>query len=117
MSNPSKRKGTAFESALVDYLRAHGALHAERRALAGAADLGDVTGIPGVVIEAKAAKTFQLAEWVKELEAEIANAAADWGFLVVKAPRRPIDDAYCVFRLEHLPRLLAELGYIATVMS
>ena len=41
MANPSKRKGTAFESALVAHIEAAG-FHARRVALAGAADQGDI---------------------------------------------------------------------------
>ena len=108
----SKRKGTAWERAVVEFLRARGAVHAERRALAGARDRGDVAGIPGVVIECKAAKRYELAEWIRELEAETVNAGAEWGFLAVKAPRRPVADAYVVMRLDHLPRLLEQLDAI-----
>lgn len=108
----SKRKGTAWETAVVEFLRSRGAVHAERRALAGARDRGDVAGIPGVVIECKAAKRYELAEWVRELEAETVNAGAEWGFLVVKAPGRPVVDGYVVMRLDRLPRLLEQLDAI-----
>lgn len=46
----SKRKGTSWESAIVQFLKENGVAHAERRALAGNADRGDIAGIPGVVI-------------------------------------------------------------------
>jgi hypothetical protein len=81
--------GTAAETAVVRYLRAHGFPHAERRALTGAYDQGDVTGIPGVVIEVKggkAAKTAsdgQVAAWLAETETERVNARADVGVLVM----------------------------------
>ena len=47
--NTSRRKGTAWESALVDYLIGKGWPHAERRALNGCNDKGDIAGLPGVV--------------------------------------------------------------------
>ena len=56
-----RAKGTAWESALVKWLRANGFPHAERRALHGAHDKGDITGIPGLVIEAKHAARVELA--------------------------------------------------------
>lgn len=89
MVNRSKNLGTAAETAVVRYLRANGFPQAERRALAGSYDLGDVTGIPGVVIEVKggqAAKTAsdgQVTLWLAETERERVNARADVGILVM----------------------------------
>jgi hypothetical protein len=73
----SKRVGTAAETLVVDFLRLAGFRYAERRALKGQADCGDVTGLPGVVIEVKACKEMKLAEWMDETEAERENAGAD----------------------------------------
>ena len=84
--NPSKQKGTAAETAVVDYLRANGWPHAERRTLAGAHDRGDIAGIPGVVVEVKACRTFDLAGWVAEAHTEAENAGMPLG--VVWAKRR-----------------------------
>lgn len=75
----AKRKGTAWESAIVRALREHGHPHAERRALGGAQDRGDIAGLPGVVIEAKAAQRLDLAGWTREVEAEMHNDGADIG--------------------------------------
>lgn len=89
MVNKPKNIGTAAETAVVRYLRANGFPQAERRALTGSLDQGDVTGIPGVVIEVKggqAAKTAsdgQVAEWLTETETERRNAGADIGVLVL----------------------------------
>jgi len=110
----SKRKGTAFESAVVDYLRANGAPHAERRALAGAKDRGDIAGLPGVVIEAKAAAKLEFGPWLNEAETERANDRADIG--VVWAKRRGKGspaDAFVVMTGATLVHLLAAAGYIA----
>lgn len=86
----SKALGTAAETALVRYLQAHGFPYAERRALHGSMDLGDVTGTPGIVWECKAGKAAetasdgQIALWIEETQVEQANAHADHGVLVVK---------------------------------
>ena len=80
----ARRKGTAAETAVVAYLRDHGWPHAERRALAGAKDRGDIAGIPSVVLEVKNAKTIQLGAWLAELLTEIDNDGADLGWLVIK---------------------------------
>ena len=66
----AKAKGTAAETAVVRFLQANGYPHAERRALAGAQDRGDVAGIPGLVIEVKAAARMELAAWLDEANAE-----------------------------------------------
>jgi Holliday junction resolvase len=80
----AKQKGTAAETAVVRYLREVGWPYAERLALSGNKDRGDVTGLPGIVVEVKACKTWDLAGWIKELQAEMKNAGADIGVLVVK---------------------------------
>lgn len=80
----SRRKGTAWESAIVDYLKDHGWRHAERRALAGNADRGDIAGVPSVVIEAKNAKTINLAGWLDETTTEATTDHADVGALWIK---------------------------------
>ena len=80
----SRARGTSWESAIVTYLRTKGWAHAERRALNGNKDRGDVAGIPLVCLEAKSAARIELAEWVKELEAEQAHAQAEVGAVWVK---------------------------------
>lgn len=79
MSNPAKQKGTAWETSLVRYLRDRGWPLAERRALHGNTDLGDITGIVGVVVEAKNHKTLNVAAWVTEAETERDHAGAKVG--------------------------------------
>lgn len=73
----SKRKGTSAETAVVAYLRAQGFIQAERRALGGSQDRGDIAGIPGVVIEVKNCARAELAAWTDEAVAEGANDGAD----------------------------------------
>ncbi|UQA91619.1 PDDEXK family nuclease [Streptomyces halobius] len=89
MSSKSKNKGTAAEREAVKYLREYWPA-AERRALAGSKDKGDVAGIPGVVGEVKAAVKIELAKWQRETLTEMANAEADNCFLVVKTPYKPV---------------------------
>lgn len=110
----NRRKGTAAESALVGFLRTVGWPHAERRALAGAKDKGDVTGCIGLVFEQKAANRIDIPAWLRETEAERINAAADYGVLVIK-PRGVGDTRVgqwaAVMPLGDLTRLLAAAGY------
>lgn len=80
----SKAKGTAAETAVVNALLRLGFPYAERRALNGALDLGDITGIPGICWEVKDARVWKAAEWMRETETERVNARADYGILVIK---------------------------------
>lgn len=95
MSTKSKAKGTAAEREVVKYLQNWWPA-AERRALSGNKDKGDVAGIPGVVVEVKAAATPQLAAWKRETLTERENAGAARCMLVVKRPYQPVSrwDAY-----------------------
>lgn len=110
----SKAKGTRWESAIVDFLRASGVPHAERRALNGSQDRGDIAGIPGVVIEGKNAKAVTLASWLDEAEAERINdnatIAAVWHHRRGKASP---GDGYVTMSGAMFVKLLTEAGYIA----
>lgn len=112
MANPSKRKGTAAETAVVEYLKGRGWIHAERRALAGSLDKGDVAGVVGVCLEVKSCKTMDLAGWLREVEAEQANAGAHVGAVVAKkrGTTNPAD-WYAVLTFRQLVDLLAAAGY------
>lgn len=85
MSTASKAKGTTAERDVVRYLNRWWPA-AERRALSGNKDKGDVAGIPGVVVEVKAAQRQMLAAWRRETEVERLNAGAESCLLVVKRP-------------------------------
>jgi hypothetical protein len=87
--NASKAKGTAAETAVVRFLQANGYPHAERRALAGAQDRGDVAGIPGVTIEVKAAKRFELAAWIEETLKESGREASPTQVVPLLVVKRP----------------------------
>jgi hypothetical protein len=80
MVNKSKAKGTAGETGIVKALIEAGWVHAERRALAGAEDRGDINigGFP-VMIEAKNCSAITIGAWLKEVAAEKANAKAEVG--------------------------------------
>jgi len=80
----AKQKGTAAESALVKFLVGQGFPGAERRALTGANDQGDITGIPALCMEVKNHAKYQIPAWLKETEIERINAKADFGILIVK---------------------------------
>ena len=110
----SRRRGTAWESRIVGYLQDNGAPHAERRALNGAKDRGDVAGVPGLVCEAKAGKRMELAAWVDEAEIERANDNAAIG--VVWHHRRgkaSPADGYVTMTGATFVHLLRAAGYLS----
>lgn len=84
MVNKPKQKGTAAESAVVSFLHTAGFIHAERLALSGAYDRGDITGVPGIVFEVKACQEYSFNAWLGEARAERDNANADFGIVVAK---------------------------------
>lgn len=116
----AKQKGTIAESALVAYLRTSGFPFAERRALTGSVDLGDITGTPCLVWEVKNHKTYKIPEWMQETQLEAENAKADYGILVIKPNGVGLTNQknwWAVLDLESLVRLLREAGYGDAVES
>lgn len=112
MANPAKRKGTDGENGVVEALRRGGWVHAERRALAGVNDKGDVAGVIGWVIEVKACNTLSLSSWMDEVRVEVKNAGAKHG--VVWAKRRGkghAEDWYVIMDGHTFMSLLREAGY------
>lgn len=108
----AKQKGTAAETAVVRYLQDNGFIHAERRALHGTLDKGDITGCGPIVFEVKDHKTITLSAWLKELHDEIVNANANTGAVIAK--RRGTTnpgDWYAVMPVSGLVKLLKEAGY------
>lgn len=110
----NRRKGTAAESALVAFLRGNGWRFAERRALAGAKDKGDVTGTPAICWEQKSGAKICLPEWLRETEVERVNAGADYGVLVVKLKGfgdMRVGEWAAVMPLRQMTHLLRRAGY------
>ena len=100
MVNRSGRLGAAWEHAVVEYLKANGFPHAERRKTEGAKDRGDIAGIPGFVIEAKNEKTLNLPGALKELLAEKHNADVELGACFVKQRGKGVAQGYFVLSIE-----------------
>lgn len=104
----SKQKGTAFETAVCDYLRDFFPA-VERRAMQGAKDCGDIANIPNTVLEVKNQKAMDLAGWLKEAKAEALNAGVTRYAVIHK--RRGVGDMgeqYATIPLFLLAELLGE---------
>lgn len=100
MVNPSKAKGTKFETDVLNYLRANGE-NAERLALTGAEDEGDIALRAGnvyEVLECKAEQRFSIPAYLREVERERINFAAHRnisafnvsGLVVLKLRQQPV---------------------------
>ena len=82
--------GTKAETAVVRAAQSRGFPHAERRALRGRNDVGDILLCPGVIVEVKGgdmarkASDNLVASWLAETERERINANAEHAFLVVQ---------------------------------
>lgn len=119
MTNKPKAIGTACETAVARYAQAHGFPHAERIALHGALDEGDVQLCPGVVVEVKGGKRAEtasdalVAAWLAETEVERRNRGADVAILVLKRKGKGAPNAGSWWAI--LPgwafALLVPLGY------
>lgn len=106
MSSPSKKKGTAFERAVADYLNERLPWLIDRMVLHGGQDRGDIIGVPDWVLECKATREFKLAQFVTEAEVEAGNAGVPFGAAVVKSPGRPVDDAFVVVSLRQFVEMV-----------
>lgn len=108
----SKAKGTAWESAIVAHLKACGWPYAERRALNGNQDRGDIAGVVGVVIEAKSAARIELGAWLGEAHRERDRDQARIGAVWFKRRGKTSPgDGYVLMDGQTFVRLLTEAGY------
>lgn len=110
----TRAKGTAAETAVVNYCHRRGRPHVERRALSGKNDRGDIAGIPGVVIEVKDHKVSSLnfPGYVDEANTERDNDNAEIGVAWVKR-RGSLDPAKWIVAMDGatLLDLLEKAGY------
>jgi len=108
--NKSKQKGTAFETAVVDYV--HGLMPdaiVVRQTMKGSKDEGDVAVYRDgrkFIIECKNTATIDLAGAVDEAAIECTNAAADLGIAVIKRRGKGVGESYAVIKLEDLKWLV-----------
>lgn len=96
MANPSKKRGTAWETAVCGYLRwALGDDRIQRLTLHGSKDVGDIGNVHlrgrRVVIECKATRRAAYSAHWGETTVEMGNANADLGAVVWKRPGHGVD--------------------------
>lgn len=108
----AKQKGTSAETAVVNWLKSEGWIYAERRALHGNLDKGDINMGAPVVIEVKNCKTITLSEWLKELKTEMDNADVRVGAVIAKKRgTTDVNDWYAIMPASVLALLLKEAAY------
>lgn len=90
MANPSKARGTRWESAIRDYL--NGVLEyshptdwrlIKRQAQEGSKDVGDLHAWP-FILEAKDVKSPSVPTWLRQADAEAVNAGFPYGVVIHK---------------------------------
>lgn len=86
MGAMSRRKGATAERAVVSYLRSLGVPADRTSRGADVHGMGDIDGIPGVVVEVKAATSPAPATWLDQLDAEMTAARARRGVILWKPP-------------------------------
>lgn len=113
MTNRPKQRGTAAETKVVRWLNDNGHPQAERRALAGALDKGDVL-LPGesIVIECKDVRADMWGKWLNETLQEQVNAKADFAYCVRRRVGRPdVGDWFALTTVRQMNHLLRIAGY------
>ncbi|MFD5643595.1 hypothetical protein ACFWIP_17890 [Streptomyces anulatus] len=127
MANQNNAKGTAWESAVRDYLNAalglvdddgrfldiFSALNVKRAAQEGARDVGDVHAAP-FVLECKDVANPAVPKWMKQARAEAAHAGFPYGVVVHKARWQSVKRGRVHFGMEAVSGVAAELGVSAT---
>jgi len=109
MANPSKRKGSKFEVDVVAYLKDHGFPYAERRALRGTLDAGDVAGIAGWVLEVKNHAKLDIGNWSTEAAKEASNDGCSRWAVVHKRRQHSTAEAFVTLPLRLFAEMLADV--------
>jgi hypothetical protein len=105
--NRPKIAGTRFERAVCEFLEPWFP-HVERQCLRGAADRGDILGVPGWVLELKAERALDATTALKEAQVAARHAGAHWCAAILKRRSKPIGEALVVMTLAQWADLVAD---------
>lgn len=87
MANPSKHKGSQYETLIAEFVRRYFP-HAERNVLhGGSADVGDITGVHDLVVQCKfigANRQDSLPGWLDDARQQARNADVSFGVVAHK---------------------------------
>lgn len=109
MPNPSKKRGTDWESAVRAYLQEHHNPEARRNVQMGRADIGDLDGYFLHATECKDEQRITLADYIAQANREAVNAGQPYGCAVVKRRRAGVAAGYVVRDLATDVRLVNRL--------
>ena len=120
MGNKNKAKGTAFETAIKEYLINKGFVNARRAALSGSDDTGDIHGIEQrttlrpACVQCKNQKKWDLSGWLDATVEQAKRLKNALPILVVKRPNKgtkSLGESYVVMRLDDFVELLNDSQY------
>ena len=117
MANPSKDRGTRWESACAAFLRAHGFPEVYRMAPTGEFDAGDLGGISTVAFECRDRNRMTMAEHVDDANKRAKAKGTPFGIALVKRRGRTAGAGYAVMDIATLSRLLLSLNSKGVVMN
>ena len=105
----NKRKGTAWEVAVRDYLKGYG-FNVYRPAQEGFRDTGDLHGLPLFTVQCKDWRdvTGAIREGLDGVQKQREHNGTPYGVVVVKRARKGVGESYAVLRLADFATLLAE---------
>ena len=94
-----KKKGSEWERAVSRLFREEGFPDSERMVQKGMLDMGDITGVPGLTVEAKSTKEFNPSIALDEAKKEQLNRETRWAVAILKRANRNRHSAYAVMKL------------------
>ncbi len=112
MTNPNKARGTRWEVAVRNFLRASGFEDVFRLAQTGIDDEGDLHGhdIKDWAIECRDRKSISLAENVEDAKSRAKAKGCKYGIAFIKRRTKSVEDAYVLIDAETWVRILKELS-------
>ena len=108
MPNANKRKGTAWESAVRDFINSVRVNRATRVAQAGA-DEGDVHVNGMFALQCKDVAASNYSKWVKDAAEQAKAARLPFSAVVHKRRQRKVGEAYVVMSLDTFTDIAARL--------
>jgi len=109
MSNPSKQKGTKWETDCVELVR-RVYPKAIRSPAWGSEDRGDLHDTGPFTIECKAVKSFNLSQFIEEAKVEAKNAGKEFPVVFLKRPRKSTAEGYAIMEIGSFIDLINKIG-------
>ncbi|MFJ5707599.1 hypothetical protein [Streptomyces sp. NPDC093105] len=130
MANPNKIRGTAWESAVRDFLNRFlglvdergtfvdpfDGMNVRRAAQEGAADVGDVHAVP-FILECKDVASPAVPTWLRQAEVEARHAGFPYGVVVHKTRRAPVPAGRVHLTVRTWTRVRLVLGHTSRTMA